>query len=150
MDIEKRLSNLESLVNGIIKNMNRQKMYTDADVEGMRQGMSDVTQMISDNIFPNWDSDGYSYFAGEKVTYNGTYYRCIQSHTSQPDWAPDVAVSLWMTTADPGEEWPEWVQPQGYHDTYGAGDKVSHNGKHWISDVDGNVWEPGVYGWTES
>lgn len=23
------------------------------------------------------------------------------------------------------------------------------NGKHWISTTDGNVWEPGVYGWTE-
>jgi hypothetical protein len=29
------------------------------------------------------------------------------------------------------------------------GAKVSHNGKHWISDVDNNVWEPGVYGWSE-
>ena len=28
--------------------------------------------------------------------------------------------------------------------------KVSHNGKHWISNADGNVWEPGVYGWTEA
>ena len=27
---------------------------------------------------------------------------------------------------------------------------TSHNGKHWTSDADGNVWEPGVYGWTES
>ena len=22
-------------------------------------------------------------------------------------------------------------------------------GKTWISDIDNNVWEPGVYGWTE-
>lgn len=29
------------------------------------------------------------------------------------------------------------------------GDKVSHNGSHWTSTVDGNVWEPGVYGWAE-
>ena len=26
---------------------------------------------------------------------------------------------------------------------------VRMNGKHWTSDVDSNVWEPGVYGWTE-
>ena len=32
---------------------------------------------------------------------------------------------------------------------YNSGDKVSHNGKHWTSNVDANVWEPGVYGWTE-
>jgi hypothetical protein len=30
-----------------------------------------------------------------------------------------------------------------------AGDKVSHNGKHWFSAVDSKVWEPGVYGWEE-
>ena len=23
------------------------------------------------------------------------------------------------------------------------------NGKTWVSLVDNNVWEPGVYGWTE-
>ena len=37
----------------------------------------------------------------------------------------------------------------GAHDAYNAGDKVSHGGKHWTSTVDSNVWEPGVYGWTE-
>ena len=24
--------------------------------------------------------------------------------------------------------------------------KTSHNGKKWVSEIDGNVWEPGVYG----
>ena len=35
------------------------------------------------------------------------------------------------------------------NDAYAAWDKVSHNGKNWKSTCDGNVWEPGVYGWTE-
>ena len=47
------------------------------------------------------------------------------------------------------EEWPAWVQPTGAHDAYAKGAKVSHNDKHWISEVDDNTWEPGVYGWTE-
>ena len=76
-------------------------------------------------------------------------YKCIQDHTSQEDWTPDKAVSLWVCTSDPAEEWPAWSQPVGAHDAYNAGDKVSHNGKHWTSAADGNVWEPGVYGWTE-
>ena len=50
---------------------------------------------------------------------------------------------------DPAEEWPEWSQPIGAHDAYAAGDKVSHNSKHWVSNVNANVWEPGVYGWDE-
>ena len=49
----------------------------------------------------------------------------------------------------PSEEYPEWVRPTGAHDAYAQGAKVSHNGKKWTSDIDGNVWEPGVYGWTE-
>ena len=31
----------------------------------------------------------------------------------------------------------------------GIGDKVTHNGKTWVSDIDNNVWEPGLHGWTE-
>lgn len=49
----------------------------------------------------------------------------------------------------PSEEYPEWVQPTGAHDAYEQGAKVSHNGKKWTSDIAANVWEPGVYGWTE-
>ena len=49
----------------------------------------------------------------------------------------------------PSEEYPEWVQPTGAHDAYAQGAKVSHNGKKWTSNVENNVWEPGVYGWTE-
>lgn len=146
MDLEKRVTNLENLVNSLLELMNNQKYYTDADLSGIRQNVGDIQK----GVYPEWSPKSYPYFAGERVSYDGSYYRCIQNHTSQADWAPDVAVSLWVTTADPGEEWPEWVQPQGYHDAYRAGDKVSHNGKHWISDVADNVWEPGVYGWTES
>lgn len=28
-------------------------------------------------------------------------------------------------------------------------EKKPHNGVTWTSTVDNNVWEPGVYGWTE-
>ena len=47
------------------------------------------------------------------------------------------------TTAAP------WQQPEGAHDAYNKGAEVSHKGSEWTSDVDGNVWEPGVYGWTK-
>ena len=81
--------------------------------------------------------------------YGSQLYRCLQDHTSQADWTPDAASSLWKATADPAEEWPAWSQPQGAHDAYAKGAKVLHSGKRWTSDVDNNVWEPGVYGWTE-
>lgn len=47
------------------------------------------------------------------------------------------------TTAAP------WKQPEGAHDAYKKGAEVSHKGDEWTSDVDGNVWEPGVFGWTK-
>lgn len=80
---------------------------------------------------------------------DGKLYRCLEDHTSQADWTPDTAVSLWVAISNPAEEWPEWAQPVGAHDSYKTGDKVSRAGKHWTSDIDSNVWEPGVYGWTE-
>lgn len=76
-------------------------------------------------------------------------YRCVQAHTTQADWTPDVATSLWSLVGDPGEEYPAWAQPIGAHDAYALGDKVSHGGKHWESSAGANVWEPGVYGWVE-
>ena len=47
------------------------------------------------------------------------------------------------------EEWPAWVQPTGAHDCYNIGDKVTYNGKHYTSTIDGNVWSPDAYpaGW---
>lgn len=97
-------------------------------------------------LFPDWE-DGKAYAVGDRVKYNGLLYRCVQAHTSQSDWTPDAVPALWVRTST--EEWPEWIQPTGAHDAYNKGDKVSHNAKHWVSDIDANVYEPGVYGWTE-
>lgn len=100
------------------------------------------------DVFAPW-AVGTSYTVGQLRRHNGKLYRCVQAHTSQEGWTPDTATSLWSVAADPAEEWPAWSQPIGAHDAYAKGAKVSHNGKHWTSNVDSNVWEPGVYGWTE-
>lgn len=106
-------------------------------------------------LFPAWDGGGVSYYAGDEthhqsmVKYEGMLYKCVNSHTSQADWTPTAAVSLWSRTSDPAEEWPEWIQPTGAHDAYAKGAKVSYGGKRWINDIDNNVYAPGTYGWTE-
>lgn len=43
----------------------------------------------------------------------------------------------------------DWVQPTGAQDAYQKGDKVTYEGKHYISDIDNNVWSPTTYGWSE-
>lgn len=112
-------------------------------------GLDDDTAITAVELFPAW-AIGVAYAVGARINYGGLLYKCAQAHTSQADWTPDATPALWVRVDDPGEEWPEWRQPAGAHDAYVKGYKVSHNEKHWISDVDGNVWEPGVYGWTQA
>lgn len=74
-------------------------------------------------------------------------YTVIQDHTSQEDWTPDTAVSLYKAIGFDEEGYPIWTQPLGAHDAYALNDIVSHNGEYWQSDYANNVWEPGVFGW---
>ena len=99
-------------------------------------------------IYPVW-AQQTEYDENSRVRYAGNLYKCLLAHTSQAGWTPDAAPSLWGRINDPAQEWPQWRQPLGSTDAYTKGAKVSHNGKRWTSDVDANVWEPGVYGWTE-
>lgn len=100
-------------------------------------------------LFAEWSYPITYNKEGQIRRYGGKLYRCVQAHTSQEDWNPEDAASIWAITADPAEEWPAWSAPVGAHDAYSDGAKVSHQEKHWLSVVDGNVWEPGVYGWSE-
>ena len=98
------------------------------------------------DLYPVW-TVGIAVAKDSRYQYNGKLYKCVQAHTTQADWTPDVTPALWVIVSL--EEWPEWVQPTGAHDAYAKGDKVTHSSKKWTSDVDANTWEPGVYGWTE-
>lgn len=114
-------------------------------IEQLSTTLADDAATDVPELFPAWATNT-DYVVGDRRQYNGTLWKCIQAHHSQDDWTPDVAASLWARTS--ADEWPEWVQPTGASDAYMTGYKVSHNGKHWTSDVDNNVWEPGVYGWS--
>lgn len=111
--------------------------------------LSDTDALQAVELFAEWETDT-GYAVDERIRYDGTLYKCLTAHTSQDTWKPDVSPSLWVRVDDPSIEWPEWIQPVGSTDAYAKGAKVSHNGKHWTSDVDGNVWEPGVAMWTEA
>lgn len=96
--------------------------------------------------FAPWRVDTF-YTAGTRISYEVFVYKCLQDHTSQADWTPDAAPSLWTKLLIPDPEViPEWEQPDSTN-PYMTGDKVTHNGQTWESTVDNNVWEPGVYGW---
>ena len=115
-------------------------------IEKAAQSLTDEEALAAVELYPAWEPDT-RYTAGYVFQFDGNLYRVVQDHTSQSDWTPDKTPALYTRIADPGEEWPEWVQPTGAQDAYMMGAKCSHGGKHWISDVDNNVWEPGVFGW---
>lgn len=119
-------------------------------IEEASKSLSDEEAVNAPELFPAWSGDGIAYAKDDRVKYDDFLFKCLQAHTSQSDWTPVAAVSLWVRVDDPSEEWPEWRQPAGAHDAYEKGYKVSHNEKHWVSNVDANVWEPGVYGWDEA
>lgn len=78
-------------------------------------------------------------------------YLCLQAHTSQADWTPDSAVSLFKAVGITEEGYPEWTQPVGASDAYMKDDIVSFEGTLYISLIDNNVWSPTAYpaGWKE-
>lgn len=130
-----------------------------AKVAARRTVTADADTMTADELaactplFDGWDGGGMAYAVGDIVAYGGALYRCAQAHTSQAGWTPDATRALWTPlglSMDDPEAVPEWVQPTGAHDAYPQGAHVMHGGVEWVSDMDGNVWEPGVSGWTQA
>lgn len=120
-------------------------------IEKAAQSLSDADALEAVQLYPAW-ATGTDYAVGERTRYGGKLYRCEQAHTAQDDWTPDATPALWTEVARPGEI-PVWKQPTGAQDAYMTGDKVHYpdkDGPVYISTVDNNVWQPGVYGWEVS
>ena len=117
-------------------------------IERAAESLEDTDAAQAPLLFKEWRPGNYCE-VGKRLQYNNKLYKVLIAHTSQEDWTPDTAVSLFAEILIPNPyEIPEWVQP-GSTNSYMKGDKVRHNNKIWISNVDYNVWEPGVYGWDE-
>ena len=128
--------------------------------QAIRAGMQALARTAPDAVllaqpmamYDEWSAESVEYALNDIRQYNGLLYRCVQAHTSQAGWTPDISRALWTPmgiSADDPEAVPEWVQPTGAHDAYAKGSHVMHNGVEGVSDMDGNVWEPGVSGWTQ-
>ena len=124
--------------------MNKNELV--AAMKAMRGTATDEAALQGIALYPHW-KEGMAVAKDARYQYNGKLYRVVQAHTTQADWTPDVTPALWVKVSL--DKWPDWVQPTGAHDAYAKNAKVTHNSKKWTSDVDANVWEPGVYGWTE-
>lgn len=130
----------------------------DAAVELARiqaQSLSDADAARVAALYDEWSGDSVEYKTGDRRRFQGYLVKCLQDHTSQPDWAPNAAPSLWAVIL-PGQngsgvEVGVWQQP-GSTNGYSTGDKVIHKGHLWQSKVDDNVDEPGTdngFRWTD-
>lgn len=110
------------------------------------------------SLYPTWHSmlneedpqqlPGKHVDVGQRLWDDGELWKVITAHDVLENWRPKDSPSLFVRVTI--EEWPAWVQPVGSTDAYALGAKVTHNDKHWISEVDANTWEPGIYGWREA
>lgn len=118
-----------------------------------------------DSGYELWSGLGVEYAAGDVHEHDGQVYEALQSHTSQPDWAPGVAHSLWKLVAtengdEPEDgntepaELPEW---DGNAHNYTTGDTFTYEGTPyrvrqdhtsqptWLPSSVPALYEPGTY-----
>ena len=129
--------------------MNREQvMAFIADLKKMRAAAQDEVAVSAARVYPQWNGEGVAYSVGDRVLYDKTLYKILIAHTSQIDWSPIDAPALFakILTDEINGGVLAWEQPDSTN-PYMKDDKVTHNGSTWISTIDNNVWEPGVYGW---
>ena len=121
-----------------------------AAIESLIDDLDDSIALTVPVLYAEWNDVG-EYEVGNRVRYNGVLYKCLQAHTAQATWTPNVVSSLWAKVLiEDYTTVPAWTQPDSTN-PYMIGDKVTHNDKTWVSTVDNNVWEPGTAGvWEET
>ena len=112
------------------------------------QASDDTDSLNNQDLFPLWSGDGNEYALDYKVQAFDdlnelSLYKCVQAHTSQPNWNPPNVPALFTKVSYPGQV-DEWVQPTGAQDAYNIGDRVWFGTETDVyeSTVDANVFAP--------
>lgn len=114
----------------------------------LRTSATDEQAIGAVAVYPEWKEDVY-YNVDDRILYNDILYKVLIAHTSQADWMPDAAPSLFAKVLIPDVDIiPEWEQPDSTN-PYMKGDKVTYQGKTYESLIDNNIWSPIEYGWQE-
>lgn len=119
-------------------------------IEKAALSLDDADALEAIDLFPQWKTD-FSYEKDVKVRYEGILYKCLQPHTSQENWTPVAAASLWAKVLIPEPDVvPDWEQPDSTN-AYQIGDRVRFEGKIYESTIANNIWSPSAYpaGWKE-
>lgn len=114
--------------------------------------LSDAQALQVPMLFDEFDGNGVAYEVGKRVLYNDILYKVIQAHTSQAEWTPDAAPSLFAKVINETIDGsiPKFEQPDSTN-PYMKGDRVIFNEKVYESLIDNNVYSPEAYpaGWKE-
>ena len=114
--------------------------------------LSDAQALQVPMLFDDFDGNGVAYKVGKRIMFEGVLYKVIQAHTSQAEWTPIAAPSLFAKVINETIDGsiPEFEQPDSTN-PYMKGDKVIFNGKVYESLIDNNVYSPEAYpaGWKE-
>ena len=114
--------------------------------------LSDAQALQVPMLFDEFDGNGVAYEVGKRIMFEGVLYKVIQAHTSQAEWTPVAAPSLFAKVINETVDGsiPEFEQPDSTN-PYMKGDRVLFNGKVYESLIDNNVYSPEAYpaGWKE-
>ena len=114
--------------------------------------LSDAQALQVPMLFDEFNGNGVAYEVGKRIMFEGVLYKVIQAHTSQAEWTPTAAPSLFAKVINETVDGsiPEFEQPDSTN-PYMKGDRVLFNGKVYESLIDNNVYSPEAYpaGWKE-
>ena len=135
----------QQIQEGIVKG---EELKEQLAMQTILDNASDEDAYIMRYLYSTWKVD-VDYKTNDKFMYEDKFYKVLQDHTSQEDWLPNTATSLYVEITDPSIEYPEFKQPTGSHDAYAKGDKITYQCEKYESLIDGNVYSPTDYpaGW---
>lgn len=63
-------------------------------IKAARLIVDDDTALVGRELYPVW-GENISVSAGDRYQYNDKLYKCVQAHTTQESWTPDLTPALW-------------------------------------------------------
>lgn len=117
--------------------------------------LTDEQVLVIPLLLPKW-REGVDYKENDRIRYSNKIYKVLQNHTSQeglePDVTPDLFERIVKKVVDDNEQTEilEW-EKRDIKNPYMKGDKVSYQGKIYVSNIDVNLTTPGkaLSGWQE-
>lgn len=65
-----------------------------AFMRAARLTVDDETALTGKELYPVW-AENISVSVNDRYQYRDKLYKCVQAHTTQADWTPDVTPALW-------------------------------------------------------